>query len=152
MTYHSGDDDISLWNDQDGMYYDAIQWGDYSMQLPVRSLVGLIPLYATLTLEPSLVNRFPGFKKRMDWFLENRPEVSGRNMANMKGLLFRTVLLLVITEHSYLARGRGERYLLALASKERLVSILEKMLDESEFFSEHGIRSYVQFICIVDMF
>jgi hypothetical protein len=86
MTYHSGEDDLSLWNEQDGMYYDVIQWGDYSKQLPVRSLVGLIPLYATLTLEPSVVNRFPGFKKRMDWFLENRPEVSGRNMANMKGL------------------------------------------------------------------
>jgi hypothetical protein len=152
MTYHSGDDNISLWNDQDGMYYDAIQWGDFSMQLPVRSLVGLIPLYATLTLEPSLVNRFPGFKKRMNWFLENRPEVSGRNMANMKGLPFCTVSLLVITEHSCLARGRGERYLLALASKERLVSILEKMLDESEFFSEHGIRSYAQLICSVDIF
>lgn len=88
MTYPVGEDRLSLWNEQDGMYYDAIQWGDYSMQLPVRSLVGLIPLYATLTLEPSLVNRFPGFKKRMDWFLENRPDVSGRNMANMKGLLF----------------------------------------------------------------
>jgi len=86
MTYHSGEDNISLWNEKDGMYYDAIQWGGYSMQLPVRSLVGLIPLYATLTLEPSLVNRFPGFKKRMEWFLENKPEVSGRNMANMKGL------------------------------------------------------------------
>jgi hypothetical protein len=86
MTYHSGDDKLSLWNEQDGMYYDAIQWGEYSMQLPVRSLVGLIPLYATLTLEPSVVNRFPGFKKRMDWFIENRPEVSGRNMANMKGV------------------------------------------------------------------
>ncbi|KAI0256189.1 Six-hairpin glycosidase-like protein [Lactifluus subvellereus] len=123
MTYHSGDHKLGLWNEQDGMYYDAIQWGNHSMQLPVRSLVGLIPLYATLTLEPSVVNRFPGFKKRMDWFLENRPEVSGRNMANMK------------------VRGRGERFLLALASRERLVSILEKMLDESEFFSEHGIRS-----------
>jgi len=86
MTYHSGEDNLSLWNEQDGMYYDAIQRGDHSMQLPVRSLVGLIPLYATLTLEPSLVNRFPGFKKRMEWFIENRPGVSGRNMANMKGL------------------------------------------------------------------
>ena len=86
MTYHSGEDNISLWNEQDGMYYDAIEWGGYSMQLPVRSLVGLIPLYATLTLEPSLVNRFPGFKKRMEWFIENKRDVSGRNMANMKGL------------------------------------------------------------------
>ncbi|KAI0066247.1 hypothetical protein BV25DRAFT_1797668 [Artomyces pyxidatus] len=124
MTFHSGEDKESLWNEEDGMYYDAIQWGPHdTLQLPVRSLVGLIPLYATLTLEPSVVNRFPGFKKRMEWFIDNRPEVSGRNMANMK------------------ARGRGERYLLALASKERLVRILEKMLDESEFFSEHGIRS-----------
>jgi hypothetical protein len=54
------------------------------MQLPVRSLVGLIPLYATMVLEPSVLNRFPGFKKRVEWFLENRPEVSERNMANMK--------------------------------------------------------------------
>lgn len=59
---------------------------------------------------------------------------------------------LVGTEDHYLARGRGERFLLALASKERLVSILEKMLDESEFFSEHGIRSYAQFICSVNHF
>ena len=109
MTYHSGEDNLSLWNEQDGMYYDAIQRGDHSMQLPVRSLVGLIPLYATLTLEPSLVNRFPGFKKRMDWFLENRPEVSGRNMANMKGLysapfchlsLFNSVIQLVVAANA----------------------------------------------------
>lgn len=88
MTFPVGEDRQSLWNEQDGMYYDAIHWGGHSMQLPVRSLVGLIPLYATLTLEPSVVNRLPGFKKRMNWFLENRPEVSGRNMANMKGLFF----------------------------------------------------------------
>jgi hypothetical protein len=86
MTYRSGDDERSLWSEEDGMYYDAIQWGPgNSMQLPVRSLVGLIPLYATLVLEPAVINRFPGFKKRMEWFLDNRPEVSARNMANMKG-------------------------------------------------------------------
>ncbi|RDX44838.1 hypothetical protein OH76DRAFT_1537733 [Lentinus brumalis] len=125
MTYRGQDDnELSLWNEEDGLYYDAIQFDDgHSMQLPVRSLVGLIPLYATLVLEPATVNRFPGFKKRMEWFIDNRPEMSERTMANMK------------------ARGRGERRLLALASKERLVKILEKMLDEDEFFSEHGIRS-----------
>ena len=109
MTYPVGEDRLSLWNEQDGMYYDAIQWGGHSMQLPIRSLVGLIPLYATLTLEPSVVNRFPGFKKRMDWFLENRPEVSGRNMANMKGLFFsscfsitqQSVQLVVVASASY---------------------------------------------------
>lgn len=90
MTYRSGDNEHSLWNEDDGMYYDAIQFGPgQSMQLPVRSLVGLIPLYATLVLEPSTINRFPGFKKRMEWFIDNRPEVSGRTLANMKGIFQR---------------------------------------------------------------
>lgn len=86
MTYEVGGREDSLWNEQDGMYYDAIVFSPgHSMQLPVRSLVGLIPLYATLVLEPGVINRFPGFKKRMEWFIDNRPEVSKRNMANMKG-------------------------------------------------------------------
>ncbi|KAF7298214.1 Glycoside hydrolase family 63 protein [Mycena chlorophos] len=124
MTYKVGDEEVSLWNEDDGFYYDAIHFGPgNSMQLPVRSLVGLIPLYATLVLEPSTLNRFPGFKKRLEWFLDHRPDVSARNMANMK------------------ARGKEQRLLMALASKERLVKILEKMLDETEFFSEYGIRS-----------
>ncbi|GAB1524042.1 hypothetical protein RhiTH_007194 [Rhizoctonia solani] len=124
MTYRQGDNELSLWNEEEGFYFDAIQWGEsHSQQMPIRSLVGLIPLYATLVLEPSVINRFPGFKKRMEWFIDNRPEISARNMANMK------------------ARGRGERRLLALTNKDRLVRILEKMLDESEFFSDYGIRS-----------
>ncbi|EIW83007.1 glycoside hydrolase family 63 protein [Coniophora puteana RWD-64-598 SS2] len=124
MTYHQGNDEATLWNEEDGLYYDVIDFGaNNSLQLPVRSLVGLIPLYATLVLEPAVINRLPGFKKRMEWFIDNRPEVSARNMANMR------------------VRGRGERRLLALADKDRLVRILEKMLDEDEFFSEYGIRS-----------
>lgn len=86
MTYKEGDNEISLWNDKDGLYYDAIEFGPgNSMQLPVRSLVGLIPLYGTLVLEPSVLNHFPGFKKRVEWFLDNRSEMAGRNMANLKG-------------------------------------------------------------------
>ena len=89
MTYRAGDNEVSLWNEEDGLYYDAIQFDSGScMQLPVRSLVGLIPLYATLVLEPHTLNRFPGFKKRMEWFIDNRPEVAARNMANMKGLCY----------------------------------------------------------------
>ncbi|KAG8925776.1 hypothetical protein FRC01_009728 [Tulasnella sp. 417] len=125
MSYRgSNDETLSLWNEKDGMYYDAIHWGPgHSQQLPIRSLVGLIPLYATLTLEPSVINRFPGFKKRMEWFIENRPGLVERNLANIK------------------AGGKGQRRLLALVSKERLIRILEKMLDEQEFLSDYGIRS-----------
>jgi hypothetical protein len=149
MTYKEGETELSLWNEKDGMYYDAIQFGPgNSMQLPVRSLVGLIPLYATLVLEPAVINRFPGFKKRMEWFLDNRPEVSARNMANMKGffLFYFSVCTLLLMVTFVSAGGKEERRLLALASKERLVKILEKMLDEDEFLSEHGIRSCVKFI------
>lgn len=124
MTYKPDpDNELSLWNEDEGFYFDAIQWGNHAQQMPVRSLVGLIPLYATLVLEPSTINRFPGFKKRMEWFIENRPEMSKRNMANMKG------------------RGKGDRRLLALCDKDRLVKILERMLDEEEFLSDYGVRS-----------
>jgi len=125
MTFRSGDESaVSLWNDEDGFYYDAIQWeGGHTQQVPVRSLVGLIPLYATLTLEPSAIKKFTGFKKRMDWFIENRTDISGRNIANMR------------------AKGKGDRKLLALASEDRLRKILQRMLDEGEFLSDYGIRS-----------
>lgn len=113
----------SLWNEEDKFYYDAIHFGDHTRSLPVRSLVGLIPLYASLTLEPELLNKFPTFKKRLDWFIENRRSMAERNIALMTH------------------RGVGERLLLALVNKERLVAILEKMLDENEFLSEFGIRS-----------
>ncbi|CAD1809653.1 Mannosyl oligosaccharide glucosidase family protein [Candida parapsilosis] len=114
----------SLWDENDEFYYDAIRYGDHHTQsLPVRSLVGLIPLYASLTLEPELLERFPSFKKRLDWFVHHRKEVAERNIASME------------------TRGVGERLLLSLVSKERLVAILRRMLDESEFLSPYGIRS-----------
>lgn len=154
MTFQEGDHESSLWNEQDGMYYDAIVFGPgQSIQLPVRSLVGLIPLYGTLVLEPAVLNKFPGFKKRMQWFIDNRPEVSARNMANMKGELFLTIVtcLFLLTIFFSLAGGKEQRRLLALASKERLVRILEKMLDENEFLSEHGIRSLVFLLASADL-
>ncbi|GAA6002478.1 uncharacterized protein JCM10292_007687 [Rhodotorula paludigena] len=125
MTFRDGQDgEVSLWNDEEGFYFDAITWGpEQVQQLPIRSLVGLIPLYATLTLEPSTIKKFPGFKKRMEWFIENRSSISKRNIANMS------------------LGGKGDRRLLALASEDRLRRILERMLDENEFLSDHGIRS-----------
>lgn len=125
MTFRMGEkDESSLWNDDDGFYYDAISWGGpYIQQLPVRSLVGLIPMYATLTLEPELVNRLPSFKRRVEWFINNRCDVAERNMASIR------------------KRGKGDRILLSIVSKERLVRLLQRMLDEDEFFSDHGVRS-----------
>ena len=124
MTYRAGEKETSLWNEDDGFYYDAISWGGpWTQQLPVRSLVGLIPLYAVLTLEPAMIEKFPSFKRRMNWFIENRNDVAGRNIASMK------------------QRGKGDRVLLSLVSKERLIKILKRMLDETEFLSEWVILS-----------
>ncbi|KFX93981.1 hypothetical protein O988_06539 [Pseudogymnoascus sp. VKM F-3808] len=129
MTYKPGQtEEQSLWNEEDGFYYDAISWGGpSSQQLPVRSLVGLIPLYATLTLEPELINQLPNFKKRVDWFIENRHDVAERNMASIR------------------KRGKDNRILLSLVSKDRLEKILKRMLDEDEFLGDHGIRSLSKF-------
>ncbi|KAH8811677.1 glycoside hydrolase family 63 protein-like protein [Xylogone sp. PMI_703] len=125
MTYKSGSkEEKSLWNEEDGFYYDAISWGGpWTQQLPVRSLVGLIPLYATMTLEPELINKLPSFKKRVEWFIQNKHDVAERNMASIR------------------KRGKDNRILLSLVSKDRLEKILKRMLDEDEFFSPHGIRS-----------
>lgn len=98
MTYKEGDSEMSLWNEEDGFYYDAIQFGPGdSHQLAIRSLVGLIPLYATLTLEPSVINRLPGFKKRVEWFMNHRSEVAQRNMANIRS----KYLLLCVNQFMY---------------------------------------------------
>lgn len=126
MTYRGNDEseDVSLWSEDDKFYYDAISWGHGASSLiPLRSLVGLMPLYATLTIEPVVLQRFPSFARRMQWFLENRPELAQRNIANMS------------------TAGKGDRRLLAMVNRERLEHILRRMLDESEFLSEYGIRS-----------
>ncbi|QLG70743.1 hypothetical protein HG535_0A06850 [Zygotorulaspora mrakii] len=114
----------NLWNERDQFYYDAISWGGPNReQIPVRSLVGLIPLYAAMTLEPKLLDQFPSFKKRVNWFIDNRPEIVDRNIASMT------------------KRGVGERMLLSLVNEDRLKAILSRMLDETEFLSPYGIRS-----------
>ncbi|PHH73070.1 hypothetical protein CDD80_4075 [Ophiocordyceps camponoti-rufipedis] len=125
MTFRAGQkSEQSLWNEEDGFYYDAISWGGpWVQQLPVRSLVGLIPLYATATLEPELVNKLPSFRKRVEWFVANRCDLAERNMASIR------------------KRGKGNRILLSIVSKDRLEKILKRMLDEDEFLSGHGIRS-----------
>src|SRR5260370_11668705 len=118
-----GGEGISLWDEEDGFYYDVLNVpGKGHHFLKVRSMVGLIPLFAVETLEPEVVDRLPGFKRRMQWFIDNHPDMPEH---------------IEMTEHS----ARGVRRLLSLVNRRQLGRVLEKMLDESEFFSRHGIRA-----------
>ncbi len=124
---HRGDDHIGLWDEQDGFFYDVLKLPNGAhFPLKIRSTVGLIPLFAVETLEPELLNRLPGFKRRLNWFLENRPDLTS-NVACMS------------------TPGRGERRLLSIAGEKELRSILKYMLDEREFLSPYGIRSLSQY-------
>ncbi len=116
----------SLWDEIDGFYYDALHFEDgHSMALKIRSMVGLIPLYAVETLEPSVVNKLPDFKRRMEWFIKNRPDLTG-NVASMS------------------EAGQDERRLLSIVNETQLRRILHYMLDENEFLSPYGIRALSQ--------
>ncbi|KAI9336571.1 Six-hairpin glycosidase-like protein [Obelidium mucronatum] len=119
--------DSSLWNEEDGFYYDNLVFPDSRVvPLKVRSLVGLIPLFAVLVLEPSVIAQCPDFKRRMNWFFENF-DFTKRNVAKIND------------------PSKGERILLALVPQERLVKVLGHMLDENEFLSPYGIRSLSKF-------
>ncbi len=122
-----GRDNIGLWDEADGFYYDVLKFPDGRQDpMRVRSMVGLIPLFAVETLEPELLDRLPGFKRRLEWFIENRPDLT-RNIACMR------------------TRGSGERRLLAIVDQDKLRRILQVMLDEREFLSPFGIRAVSQF-------
>ncbi|MDP2865760.1 MAG: glucosidase [Elusimicrobiota bacterium] len=114
--------DVDLWDKEDGFFYDAIHFeGKDVLPLKVRSLVGLIPLLATRTLDASVLKDFPGFAKRLLWFRENRKKLE-------KQLIIEKL------------EGE-EKILFSLVKKDRLVKILEKMLDEGEFLAPGGIRA-----------
>jgi len=120
MCHHEGQ---SLWNEEDGFFYDVLHAGDdFRVPIKVRSMVGLIPLFAVETLDSDFLNQMPSFKRRMEWFIENRPDLTG-NIACMR------------------TTGENERRLLAIADADKLRRILEYMLDENEFFSPYGIRA-----------
>lgn len=112
----------SLWNEEDGFYYDMIQTSEGKFPIKVRSLVGLIPLFAVMTIDPTIFDQLKGFKRRMDWFLTNRKDLCGR-VSCMK------------------TPGVNGRRILAFLSREKLTKILAIMLDEEEFLSPSGIRS-----------
>ncbi|MBC7926010.1 MAG: glucosidase [Bryobacteraceae bacterium] len=121
---HPGNNGVGMWNSDDGFFYDVLDLhgGSHNVPMKVRSMVGLIPLYAVETLDAELVDRLPGFKRRLEWFLENRKDLTA-NVACMK------------------TPGIGERRLLSVVDGDQLRRVLQFMLDEKEFLSPFGIRA-----------
>jgi hypothetical protein len=119
---HMGDG-FSLWDEEDGFFYDMLHLpsGEH-VPLKIRSLVGLIPLFAVETLEPDLLDKLPRFRKRMHWFLKYRPKLV-QNIASL-------------TEP-----GLGDRRLLAIPDRRQLERILPRMLDPEQFLSAYGLRA-----------
>ncbi len=117
-----GGENIELWNKEDGFFYDVLQLPDgQTVPLKIRSLVGLIPLFAVETLDSELIDSLPRFKHRMQWFIENRPDFSAHVETQSQG-------------------GEVRRFL-SLVNRDRLKSVLRYMLDEEEFLSPYGIRA-----------
>ncbi len=119
--------DGGLWDETDGFYYDSLHLPDGTMmRMRVRSMVGLIPLFAVDTMEQEMIDKLPGFKRRMDWFTTHRPDLCG-NLASLS------------------RQGVDERRLLSVVTQPRLIRIVERMLSEAEFLSPYGLRSLSKF-------
>ncbi len=113
---------VGLWDEEDGFFYDALNLPNgQTIPLKVRSMVGLIPLFTVETLEPELLARVPEFRGRLEWFLEYRPDLAA--LVSRWG-----------------EKGKGERRLLSLLRGHRMKQLLRRMLDESEFLSDYGVR------------
>ncbi|MBI1787909.1 MAG: glucosidase [Acidobacteria bacterium] len=120
---HMGHDGEGLWDEADGFYYDVLHLPNGAHHpMKIRSMVGLITLLATETLEPEVINKLTGFKHRMDWFLNNYEDIENH------------------IDEQHLPDGSVRR-LLAVVNLRRLPRVLRYLLDENEFLSPHGIRA-----------
>ena len=120
-----GGENVSIWDKDEGFYRDIFKDRGNTIPIDVRSMVGLIPLFAVETLDKNTVKNYlsSDFKQRFDWFIKNRPD---------------------LTQHENIALINQEDEsgaFLSLVSKERLEKILQKVLDETEFLSDYGIRA-----------
>jgi hypothetical protein len=114
---------INLWDEEDEFFYDVLHTPDDNrLRMKVRSMVGLIPLFAVEVLDQELFDSMPEFTGRLQWFLKYRPDLAN--------------LISRWTE-----KGKGERHLLSLLRGHRMKKLLKRMLDETEFLSEYGIRA-----------
>ena len=120
---HIGADDVSLWDEADGFFYDTLRQPDgHHVPLRLRSMVGLIPIFAVAVLDESVFAKLPDFTRRLRWFLKFRPDAAA--------LVSR-----------WNERGEGERHLLSLLRGSRLKRLLGRALNETEFLSAYGLRS-----------
>ena len=118
-----GNENTELWNERDGFYYDVLhRKNERNIPIRVRSMVGLIPLFAVETIEDEWLDHLPDLKKRTEWFLRNRPDLTD-------GIA------------SFIEPGANNRRILAIVSEDRLRQILRTMLSEAEFLSDYGIRA-----------
>jgi hypothetical protein len=118
-----GEHGIGLWDEEDQFFYDVLHLPDGTLKpMKVRSIVGLIPLFAVEVLEPELLEELPEFARRLDWFLRYRPDLAR------------------LVSH-WDEPGRGKRRLLSLLRGHRMKRLLTRMLDEGEFFSDFGVRA-----------
>ncbi len=118
-----GGESIGLWDEEDRFFYDVLSLpGGRKQPIKIRSIVGLIPLFAVEVLEPELLNRLPGFKRRLEWFLKYDPDIAG------------------LVSH-WEVPGRGATRLLSLLRAFRMKRLLTRMLDEAEFLSDYGVRA-----------
>ncbi len=114
---------INLWDDEDEFFYDVLHLpNNERIKLKVRSMVGLIPLFAIEVLDEDIFQQMPEFTARLDWFLQNRPDLA--NLISRWG-----------------ERGKNQRHLLSLLRGHRMKRLLKRMLDEQEFLSPYGVRS-----------
>ncbi len=122
-----GGEKMNLWDEEDQFYYDMLNLPDGNNRLlKIRSMVGLIPLFAVEVLTPEMLEKLPDFKRRVEWVLANRPD-----LANLISRWYQP--------------GKGENRLLSILRGHRMKMILKRMFDETEFLSEHGIRSMSKF-------
>ncbi|MGB3574437.1 MAG: glucosidase, partial [Phormidesmis sp.] len=126
MNNAAGESATQLWDEEDGFFYDVLHLPDMTrFPIKIRSLVGLIPLYATTILEPELMDRLPGFKERLEWFEANRPKLS-KNITTV-------------------GEDSKKRRLLSVVRPDKLRRILAKMLKPHEFLAPTGIRALSRF-------
>jgi hypothetical protein len=125
-----------LWHEDDGFYYDQLRVDEATTPLGIRSIVGIIPLFAVEVLVQDDIDRLPGFRKRMDWFLRHRPDLA-QHIAYCERSRDKRA-----DDHEQNgASPAGSQRLLAIPSRERLERVLRYVLDENEFLAPHGVRA-----------